>query len=741
MHLSSAAEPVNLTTPKIRSGEQFNRIGLYSNRWSKHYKLMNNISLAGHSGGSYNFIGSNYAYAGPFKGSFDGNNHSISDFSCFSHSNDNYVGLFAKVLECTIRNLKVISPNIYINSYPQSYVGPIAGYVDNSDISGCSVVGGTVEGSSYVGGLIGICQGSFIADCSSSASVSGTSKVGGLIGSSHNMFGFPDIRDCYAQGAVTGDNYVGGFIGNSYHVAMVNCYSTGLVSGNPDANVGGFSGYNESQYPFENIVNGCFWDVESSGEPNSAAGTGLTTAQMKDQNTFIGAGWDFVGEPANGGSDDWSMPAGGGYPILWHELAVPPALPTFAGGSGAVGDPYLIETEAQLNSIGHSPRLMDKHFRIISDLDMEGMKYYMIARRPYVFSGTFDGAGHTISNILLEPEFNMSYVGFIGGLNGTGASIENLTLVDANIVSDWGWGVGSLAGLNEGGTITNCHTLNTHVVGMISVGGLVGGNIWYGRISGCSATGIVSENTFMSIIFSAVGGLVGENVFWSDIDGSYTKCNVSGDDCVGGLIGTNVIYGIITNCYSQGSVTGTVDHIGGFIGRNIGGTEANYCYSSSVVTGPAGTDSVGGFVGEMRTIGKEYYTACFWDSEINPGLPGIGNEVDPNVVSESTANMQTESTFTDAGWDFVGETVNGPNDIWDICEGMNYPKLSRQIPPLGDFGCPDGVDFFDFSFFSEQWAEENCAASNDCDGRDLDLLGSVDIKDLRIFADNWLAGL
>jgi len=435
------------------------------------------------------------------------------------------------------------------------------------------------------------------------------------------------------------------------------------------------------------------------------------------------------------------MPAGGGYPILWHELGVPPALPTFAGGSGSVGDPYLIETEAQLNSIGHNPRLMDKHFELISDLDLNGIKYYMISNRPYVFSGTFDGAGHTISNILLEPEFNMSYVGFIGGLKGTGASIENLTLVDANIVSDWGWGVGSLSGLNEGGTITNCHTLNTHVVGMISVGGLVGGNIWYGRISGCSATGIVSENTFMSIIFSAVGGLVGENVFWSDIDGSYTKCNVSGDDCVGGLIGTNVIYGIITNCYSQGSVTGTVDHIGGFIGRNIGGTEANYCYSSSVVTGPAGTDSVGGFVGEMRTIGKEYYTACFWDSEINPGLPGIGNEVDPNVVSESTANMQTESTFTDAGWDFVGETVNGPNDIWDICEGMNYPKLSRQIPPLGDFGCPDGVDFFDFSFFSEQWAEENCAASNDCDGRDLDLLGSVDIRDLRIFADNWLAGL
>ncbi|MHC4098810.1 MAG: GEVED domain-containing protein, partial [Planctomycetota bacterium] len=614
---------------QIWTGEQFNRIGLYYNRKDKHYKLMANISLAGYSGWDYNIINK-------FQGVFDGNYHTISDFSYFATSaDDDYIGLFGHVDEGTIKNLKLISPNVYINSYTRNNVGAIAGSAYLADISGCSVIGGTVEGGSYVGGLIGMCQGGFIADCSSSASVSGTSRIGGLVGSSHSMFGFPSIRDCYAQGAVTGDNYVGGFIGNSYHVAMVNCYSTGLVSGTADANVGGFSGYNESQYPFENIVNGCFWDVQSSGEPNSAAGTGLTTAQMYDKNTFINAGWDFVGESANGGSDDWSMPAGGGYPILWHELPVPPALPSFAGGSGTAGDPYLIGTETQLNSIGHNPRLMDKHFELISDLDLNGIKYYMIAGRPCVFSGTFDGADHTISNILVEDEFNLSFAGFIGGLKGTGATIENLTLVDANIVSDWGWGVGSLAGMNEGGTITNCHTLNTHVVGMTSVGGLVGSNVWYGRISGCSATGIVSENAFMPIIFSAVGGLVGENVFWSDIDNSYAKCDVSGDDCVGGLVGTNVIYCIITNCYSQGSVTGTIELIGGFIGRNMGGTETNYCYSSSVVTGPAGTDSVGGFAGNM--FSKEYYTACCWDSEINPDMNGIGNATDPNVAGESTA--------------------------------------------------------------------------------------------------------
>jgi hypothetical protein len=460
---------------------------------------------------------------------------------------------------------------------------------------------------------------------------------------------------------------------------------------------------------------------------------------MQDANTFLDAGWDFVGETTNGGSDDWAMPAGGGYPVLWYQLPVAPDLPTFAGGSGTAGDPYLIETEGQLNRIGHNPRLMDKHFRLISDLDMKGLKYYMIADRPYAFSGTFDGADRTISNILVEPLFmsSMSSIGFIGGLKGPEASIQNLTLTDPNVVSEWGWGVGALTGLNENGTVTNCHAVNANVVGLLAVGGLVGGNIWYGRISGCSATGDVSENTFMSLLFSAVGGLVGENTFWAQIDNSCAKCDVSGDDCVGGLVGSNV-YGILTNCYSQGTVTGTERSIGGLIGRNLGNNEANYCYSSSIVTGPAGPNAVGGFVGQTGG-GSESYTACFWDATINPLLPGIGDGNDPNVIGETTENMQTKTTFTDAGWDFVDEIVNGTDDIWDICEGTNYPKLDRHVPTPGDFVCPDGVEMGDFAILSAQWMQPPGEPSADIapDAGD----GIVDWFDLEELADNWLAGL
>jgi hypothetical protein len=42
---------------------------------------------------------------------------------------------------------------------------------------------------------------------------------------------------------------------------------------------------------------------------------------------------------------------------------------------------------------------------------------------------------------------------------------------------------------------------------------------------------------------------------------------------------------------------------------------------------------------------------------------------------------QEASTFLDAGWDFVGETANGTEDIWWILEGKDYPRLWWELIP------------------------------------------------------------
>jgi len=99
--------------------------------------------------------------------------------------------------------------------------------------------------------------------------------------------------------------------------------------------------------------------------------------------------------------------------------------------------------------------------------------------------------------------------------------------------------------------------------------------------------------------------------------------------------------------------------------------------------------------------------------------------------------MRMQSTFTDAGWDFVGESVNGTDDIWDICEGTNYPRLSWQFW-VGDFLCPDGVALADFAVLADSWLlSDGQVGYNDlCDLNDDD---TIDLADLSIFTNNWLS--
>ncbi len=61
---------------------------------------------------------------------------------------------------------------------------------------------------------------------------------------------------------------------------------------------------------------------------------------------------------------------------------------------------------------------------------------------------------------------------------------------------------------------------------------------------------------------------------------------------------------------------------------------------------------------------------CFWDAEVCDATDSTewGTPM-------TTAEVQTASTFLDAGWDFIDETEKGMDDIWWIDEGNDYPRL------------------------------------------------------------------
>jgi hypothetical protein len=283
---------------------------------------------------------------------------------------------------------------------------------------------------------------------------------------------------------------------------------------------------------------------------------------------------------------------------------------------------------------------------------------------------------------------------------------------------------GCLVGHLDTGSITNCYVETGSVSGNDYVGGLLGSNS--GAVTNCYFTGDVYG-------YDTVGGLVGDN--GGSVMASYSYASVKGYDEVGGLVGRNSS-GEAVNCYARGDVFGQ-RYVGGLVGSNATssghaiGTIRN-CYSATAILGGFQPGGLAGAPG--APFGEVHHCFyCFWDIETSGRTTSYGG------TGKTTAEMQMATTFLDAGWDFVGESVNGTEDIWSICEGTNYPRLTRQIP-AGDFVCPDGFTIEDFLFFAEYWQDENCDLSNDyCQGTDLDFSGTVDADDLEILLENWLA--
>jgi hypothetical protein len=121
------------------------------------------------------------------------------------------------------------------------------------------------------------------------------------------------VTQSYSTGSVSGNSNVGGLVGrNGSYVTY--CYSIGTVTAT-GSDVGGMIGAGPS------VVIASFWDMQTSGQATSTGGSGNTTAEMQTAKTFLDAGWDFVGEMANGTEDIWWIDEGQDYPRLWWETS------------------------------------------------------------------------------------------------------------------------------------------------------------------------------------------------------------------------------------------------------------------------------------------------------------------------------------------------------------------------------------------------------------------------------------
>lgn len=217
-------------------------------------------------------IGTNYDNS--YKGTFDGGGHTITGLTFTT--NDEYAGLFGYLNRAgTVKN--VVMEGVQITSN-QIYGGSIGGVVGSGwgTIENCSV-SGSVSGTVYVGGVVGVQIGGSITGCSSSATVKVTVDVGGVAGQTNSS---ATLTACYATGNVIIEmapkkNIAGGsLVGMNAGSSLLACYATGNVTSTGSStgymHIGGFLGNN-----YANVMTACYW------KNNHEQGIGYNTKSTK----------------------------------------------------------------------------------------------------------------------------------------------------------------------------------------------------------------------------------------------------------------------------------------------------------------------------------------------------------------------------------------------------------------------------------------------------------------------------
>ena len=369
---------------------------------------------------------------------------------------------------------------------------------------------------------------------------------------------------------------------------------------------------------------------------------------------------------------------------LFAQTATTPA------GDGSSGNPYQIATLNNLYWITQNSSSWNSHFIQTADIDATtsstwdiGQGFSPIGDDATQFTGSYDGQEYNVTGLYIHRPSTwwIGFFGFIGNFSNS-ATITNVKLEGVQISG--ATNVGGLIGGQCNSLATNCSSTGS-VNGSHQVGGLIGYQYYLSTANNCYSKGSVTGS------LQDVGGLIGNQYSSSSISNCYSNCSVTGsDDCVGGLIGIQWSSSVANGCYSTGPVIGHSSNVGGLIGYQ---DDANVtdCYSTGSATGDL--SNVGGLIGNQYAYGvvKRCYStgfimggshlggligiqsssktdSCFWD------MTSSGQTISAGGTGKDTAEMKTESTFTNAGWNFT--------TVWSINSSINdgYPYLASNTP-------------------------------------------------------------
>lgn len=414
---------------------------------------------------------------------------------------------------------------------------------------------------------------------------------------------------------------------------------------------------------------------------------------------------------------------------------------TLSGGAGTAENPYKIASAADLVAFqalqAEDDSYKSLNYKLTADIDMNGVSFSPIGTvYDDRFTGTFDGDGHTISNLNIAPD--TANAGLFGYLSGT---VKNLSIASASISATGNY-AGAIAGVINGGTVERCRVdAETTVSSTARGAGCIVGFMRTGTINACAVHGSATAGTDCA---GGIAGYLNPNDADHDIlvinciyepvykDGHLYGATLQTGNAnafMGGIAGsvnianTNKGKASIINCYAyplemkstQGAGT-TINRIGGITGyagttNTTGGVEVVNCmtpinYSNIIVGGTRIEDgdksgmtqaaSAIGYIPHAGAVVKRVFSTNTWASNYKTAS-GISVTAENNNAQLGDTNLRGLGTVT------VGETQYTP-DQGGMAAALNagvsewnngspaVEALDWEYDPTFGYPEPQGVD-------------------------------------------------
>ena len=525
-----------------------------------------------------------------------------------------YLGLFQKNAG-TIRDLRLLNPQVKIASDRLKGVGAVCGY-SNGSLKGDTVDGTEAEveaaltsaqaqGIGGVAGVIEVSDSKSVIKLSASGTVTGTLPtgdtargIGGIAGSLTTNGAA--VKTLTNSAAVTGNRSVGGIAGyfsgkdQATGKDMADCKNEGLILSSTAADDHSLAGH---------YIGGIVGYAHNASLSECRSRAGYADGYTYKQGDRVKLRGKYVGGIV---------------------------------GYGEQSVLYDCETEANGYVLGS-----EYVGGIIGALNQSDTQTALLSENG---TRTTVNASYVIGN---------SYVGGIIGENKGGSTIKNC--VNTGVVAGYNAYIGGICGANENNAaIINCasyvsdtnNAIYRRVTDWGAVGSYAGGLTGYnsGTITFSDKDNAVSTRSVAGIVVGRhyVGGLVGYNDTDGTIDINYTLIGgrvAATGDCVGGLIGLNASTKLLEKklTIKPSSVQGRY-YVGGAIGANVVNPGENVTVSGLKVDNSLGTVTAEAFCGGLIGYQRTYTEKDRAGGTLYALLPGIAanNSNVPGTVKAST---------------------------------------------------------------------------------------------------------